>query len=235
MLIEKKCRLSMVQEGRIKTDSLLWNDFIKGDEDSFRLIYTTYVQTLFKYGCHFVKDEALIKDCIQDVFVDLTKYRSRLSSTDNIKLYLYKSLKRKIVRTLGTKKIFGLIDDEKMPFYYDVSVEEELMDSEIKRQRVEILVRALDGLSPRQREAIYLKFVSGLSYEELGKVMQMNYQSVRNLVFRGLEKLRLGFPRELFLFFLPLRRYFSDAKKEPAPTCLVLPPRHQDTKVHKDS
>lgn len=203
----------MVQESRIKSDTVLWNDFIKGDEDSFRLIYTTYVQTLFKYGCHFSQDEALIKDCIQDVFVDLTKYRSRLSSTDNIKLYLYKSLKRKIVRSLGTKKIFGLIDDEKMPFYYTVSIEEELVDREVKQQRTEILARALDGLSPRQREAIYLKFVSGLSYEELGKVMKMNYQSARNLVFRGLEKLRLGFPKELFLFFLPLRRILPVSRK----------------------
>jgi RNA polymerase sigma factor (sigma-70 family) len=203
----------MGQENRIKSDSVLWSDFIKGDEDAFRLIYTTYVQTLFKYGCHFAQDEALIKDCIQDVFVDLLKYRPKLSSTDNIKLYLYKSLKRKIVNSLGSKKIFGTIDDEKMPFYYVVSVEEELVDSEIARKRIEILSKALNGLSPRQREAIYLKFVSGLSYEELSKLMQMNYQSARNLVFRGLEKLRLGFPRELFLFFLPLRCFFSDSKK----------------------
>lgn len=203
----------MVQENRIKSDTLLWSDFIKGDEDAFRLVYTTYVQTLFKYGCHFTQDEALIKDCIHDVFIDLSKYRSRLSSTDNIKLYLFKSLKREIVNSLGTKKIFGIIDDQKTPFYYAVSIEEELIDSEIKQQRVEILDKALTGLSPRQREAIYLKFVSGLSYEELSKVMQMNYQSARNLVFRGLEKLRLGFPRKLFLFFLPLRQLFSVPKK----------------------
>ena len=202
----------MGQENHFKSDIELWSDFIKGDDDAFRLIYKTYVQTLFKYGCHFAQDEALIKDCIQDVFVDLSKYRSRLSSTDNIKLYLYKSLKRKIISSLGTKKIFGLIDDEKMPFSYTISVEEELVDSEIMRQRVAILEKALNSLSPRQREAIYLKFVSGLSYEELSKLMQMNYQSARNLVFRGLEKLRLGFPRELFLFFLPLRGLFSGAK-----------------------
>ncbi|MEI7830210.1 MAG: sigma-70 family RNA polymerase sigma factor [Prolixibacteraceae bacterium] len=203
----------MGQENCIKSDTQLWNDFINGDEDAYRLIYATYVRTLFKYGCHFAKDEALIKDSIQDVFVDLSKYRSRLNSTDNIKLYLFKSLKRKIVRSLGSKKLFGLIDDEKIPFYYTVSVEEEIVDSELKRNRIELLEKALNGLSPRQREAIYLKFVSELSYEELSKVMQMNYQSARNLVFRGLEKLRLGFPRELFLFFLSLRRPLPDSTK----------------------
>ena len=86
----------MGEEYLFNADTMLWNDFIKGNEDAFRLIYTNHVQSLFKYGCQFTHDEALIKDCIHDVFIDLSKYRSGLSPTNNIKLYLFKSLKRKI-------------------------------------------------------------------------------------------------------------------------------------------
>lgn len=64
--------------------------------------------------------------------------------------------------------------------------------------------KSLLTLSPRQKEAIYLKFVSDLSYVDLSKVMKLNYQSARNLVFRGLEKLRESYPKSLFLFFLQL-------------------------------
>lgn len=66
-------------------------------------------------------------------------------------------------------------------------------------------------LSPRQKEAIYLKFVSNLSYEEISKVMQMNYQSARNLVFRGLEKLRQSYPKDLIFIFL-LSNHFGLCK-----------------------
>lgn len=202
----------MGKEYPINSDTSLWNDFIKGNEEAFRLIYNSHVQSLFKYGCNFTSNEALIKDCIHDVFIDLSKYRSRLNPTNNIKLYLFKSLKRKIINSLGDKKIFGAIDQEKLPFHYAISVEDELIENEFEQQRHQQLDKAMQTLSPRQKEAIYLKFVSDLSYEELGKVMQLNYQSARNLVFRGLEKLRESFPKSIFLLFLPLKSLASKGK-----------------------
>lgn len=192
----------MGKEYQLNSDTLLWNDFINGNEDAFRVIYTNHVQSLFKYGCNFTVDEAHIKDCIHDVFINLSKYRTGLGATNNIRLYLFKSLKRKLISSLGEKKIFGAVDREKLPFHYSISVEDELIDNEFKQQQYHQLEKALAGLSPRQREAIYLKFVSDLSYEELSKVMNLNYQSARNLVFRGLEKLRESFPKSLFLFLL---------------------------------
>jgi len=192
----------MRREYQINSDTLLWNDFIQGNEEAFRVIYSSHVQSLFKYGCNFTNDEALIKDCIHDVFIDLSKYRSGLGATNHIKLYLFKSLKRKIISSLGEKKIFGSVDQEKLPFHYSVSVEDELIDNEFEQQQYQQLEKALSALTPRQREAIYLKFVSDLSYEELSNVMQLNYQSARNLVFRGLEKLRESFPKSLHLFCL---------------------------------
>ena len=202
----------MGREYQINSDTLLWNDFIKGNEDAFRLIYHSHVQSLFKYGCHFTQDEALVKDCIHDIFVDLSKYRSGLSTTNNIKLYLYKSLKRKIIRSLSKGGIFGTLDPEKLPFYYTISDEDALINNESEQQRYQQLDKAMLTLSERQKEAIYLKFVSELSYEELSKVMKLNYQSARNLVFRGLEKLRASYPKSLFLFFLPSIRLISMCK-----------------------
>ena len=204
----------MGREYQINSDTLLWNDFKEGNEDAFRLIYNSHVRSLFKYGCNFTHDEALVKDCIHDVFIDLSKYRSGLSATNNIKLYLYKSLKRKIISSLSKGGIFGTIDPEKLPFHYAVSVEDELIDHEFEQQRYMQLDNAMLTLSPRQKEAIYLKFVSDLSYEELSKVMKLNYQSARNLVFKGLEKLRESYPKSLFLFFMPLRYLISGTNPE---------------------
>jgi len=101
---------------QIIPDSLLWKEFIHGNEDAFRLIYQGHVQTLFKYGYNFTHDEALIKDCIQDIFVDLMKYRSTIGSSDNIRLYLFKSLKRKIIRSLHKGEIYRHLESDKIPF-----------------------------------------------------------------------------------------------------------------------
>ena len=192
----------MGREYQINSDSSIWNDFIKGDDLAFRLIYNLHVLPLFKYGCHFTHDEALVKDSIHDVFIDLSRYRSTLGPTNNIKLYLFKSLKRKIIGSLTKAQNLGILDPERLQFHYTLSVEEEIVKSEFELQQTRQLKKAMLTLSPRQKEAIYLKFVSDLSYEEIGKLMDLNYQSARNLVFRGLEKLRESYPKNGLLFFL---------------------------------
>jgi len=191
----------MGKEYQINSDTLLWNDFIKGNEDAFRIIYNNHVHSLFRFGCHFTINEALVKDCIHDVFIDLAKYRSGLGTTNNIQLYLFKSIKRKIIRAQRKSGLFDPIDMEKLPFYQTLSSEELSVESETDRLVYLKLDKALSDLSPRQKEAIYLKFNSGLSYEELSQVMQLNYQSARNLVFRGIEKLRESFPKNMLLLF----------------------------------
>ena len=56
-----------------------------------------------------------------------------------------------------------------------------------KRQLVR---RLLDQLSPRQREALTLYYIEEKKYEDICEIMNMNYQSLRNLMHRGLTKLR---------------------------------------------
>jgi len=48
----------------------------------------------------------------------------------------------------------------------------------------------LDQLSPRQRKAIVLYYIEEKKYEEICVILEMNYQSVRNLIHRGMSKLR---------------------------------------------
>ena len=192
----------MDDSNQFKSDTILWNEFIDGDENAFRLIYEGHVQALFKYGCNFTRDEPLVKDCIQDVFVDLMKYKSTISSTNNIMLYLFKSLKRKIIKALQKRDIYHHLESDKIPFLYTLSSEEEIVEDENLKNRFHQLELAMSNLSPRQKEAIYLKYVSNLNYQEISILMQMNYQSARNLIFRGMEKLRESFSKEIILFFL---------------------------------
>lgn len=179
----------MREATRFTTDTQLWNDFLSGSTEAYKTIYNTYVQSLFKFGNHFTKNEELIHDCVHDVFIDLHRYRKNLKTTNNIKLYLFISLKRKLFKILNEEGRYVPLDAENLSFFYSLSVSTEIED-DLKSKQFELLEKAMLGLSNRQREAIYLRFVTGLSYEELSKVLHMNYQSARNLIFRGIEKLR---------------------------------------------
>ncbi|HUX59476.1 MAG TPA: sigma-70 family RNA polymerase sigma factor [Bacteroidales bacterium] len=174
----------------ITSDTLLWNNFRSGDEKSFENIYRTYVKPLYHYGSKFTNDKNFVLDCIQEVFVDIFTHRHNLGETNNIKLYLFVALKRKIICSLHKNNLIQSFPDEILPFLSIYSSENEIPDFETDPGKINKLNKALKMLSPRQKEAIYLRFVSELRYEEMCQIMNLNYQSVRNLVHRAIEKLR---------------------------------------------
>ncbi len=93
---------------------LLWDDFVAGNDVAYKTIYNTHLQSLYKFGLHFTRNEDLIQDCVHDLFIDLHRYRSRLKKTNNIKLYLFISLKRKIIRALGKERRYMQLNSGNM-------------------------------------------------------------------------------------------------------------------------
>src|SRR5690606_36156630 len=94
--IEDRGKPSAATENQHKDEAAIWEAFKKGNESAFIYIYETYFDQLFVYGKQFTRDEDIVKDAIQDLFITLRKSRAGLGSTDSIKFYLYKSLKRLI-------------------------------------------------------------------------------------------------------------------------------------------
>ena len=172
-------------------DQDLWTKFLNGNEQVLSLIYLRHVNALFDYGCKITPDRDLVKDCIQDIFCTIIKNRQTLSSTDNIRLYLFKALKRKIVREIQKSSKFQNVDSEN-GIGFDISFLHSFDHTEIEltdRQKKE-LVEAVESLTARQKEAIYLRFTRGLDYKEISMVLNLNYQSSRALIHRAIGKLR---------------------------------------------
>ena len=66
----------------------------------------------------------------------------------------------------------------------------------------ERILEMLQTLNPHQKEIIYYRFEEGLSYEEIGTLMNMKTQSVQNNVQRAFKKLRETFSADDVLLFL---------------------------------
>jgi RNA polymerase sigma factor (sigma-70 family) len=78
---------------------------------------------------------------------------------------------------------------EELPFiasYQYLDDQDDTEDEEIKEK----FEHAISMLNPRQKEAIYLRFQLDLSYEEISRLLGINYQSARNLIHRSILKIR---------------------------------------------
>jgi len=167
-------------------DAKTWDAFRQGNQAAFAYIFQSYFSKLYNYGKKFTKDEAVIADTLQQLFVDLWQKKKSLSATDQIGFYLYKSFRRALLRNLK-KQTFATLSTN---FETTLSREAQLIEEQLNAEQNTALKKALDQLSDLQREIIYLKFYNNLSYPEIGEVMEMSTTRVYDCVYKALHSLR---------------------------------------------
>ena len=165
-------------------------DFRGGDTYAFSKLYNLYVYLLFNYGCRLTTDTELLKDCIQEVFVKIYNMRTELDTVANFKSNILISLKNKLCDESRKRVNLSSVAIEELDIISSDNVENDYIANEKTALDNVFVAQMLDKLSPRQRKAILLYYIEEKKYEDICEIMQMNYQSVRNLIHRGISKLR---------------------------------------------
>lgn len=179
-------------------DLTLWGKLKEGDRAAFEEIYRAHAATLLKYGRKFSRNDQLIEDCVQDLFVELWRNREGLGMTDSIHFYLLVALRRKVIKNLSTsQKRLSEAEPTEVDFDAEITVDQQLIEEELSTERATQLKEAMEKLSKRQKEVIYLKYITGLDYEDISEVMGLNYQSARNLVSAALRAMK----KQILMFF----------------------------------
>lgn len=172
-------------------DSALWSELKKGDEKSFSLLFEKYYEHLIRYGNSFSTHYEKVQDCVQDVFADIWLYKHSLNDTPNVKAYLLSSVRKRIARLHERDRIFNkTTSTDAIEFLFDFSIEHQLIVDESIVDKVTQLNKLINLLAPRQKEALYLRYHQGLSLEEIADLLEVNYQSANNLLYRAIVSLR---------------------------------------------
>ncbi len=188
-----------------KPDIEIWRMFKKGNEGAFNFIYEKFFPVLFKYGHRFTKNREIVKDAIQDLFIELRASGQNLSDTDSIKYYLFKALRWKIQQYLNRKRKFPGRD--RLPGELDFEIidspEIVLIQQQTDEEKKIKLQKALQSLSKRQKEAIYYFYYEGLTYAQVASIMGMsNIKSARNLIYKAIDALKKIFSTIMLLMLL---------------------------------
>jgi len=184
-------------------DQEIWNRFLEGDKDALSRVFINYHDDLFNYGMKLASDTDIVKDAIQDLFLKLWKNRQNLHAVQILKPYLFKSLRRHIHDSIELNKPWHSIrPEEEAVFQVEYSHEDFLIDQQINNENYQKVICALNQLTPRQREAIYLRYFEDMDFENIAQVMDMNVQSVRNVIYRGIQVMRDLMLLQAFFFML---------------------------------
>ena len=166
----------------------LWLRISNDDREAYSRLYTFYYSRFYNYGRKFTAEETLIEDSIQEVLLEIWRKRKEISSIEFPATYFYASFRHLLFRRLKSEKNLAkveLFDDEPV-FSIDHIIIARETDDEVKAK----LTEALTSLTPRQREAIFLRFYEELSYEEVAKVLDISVKATYKIIARALLHLK---------------------------------------------
>jgi len=173
-------------------DSELWEALRSGRRQALDGLFRTHYHHLYNYGLKFCADPELARDGIQELFITLWNSRSSLSQAHSVKAYLLTSLRRILLRSLQSERSAKRRGTEysEMQLRPALTAEDFIIHREAENERRARLQEALDVLTDRQLEVLYLRYYNGLTNEEIASVLDINNQSVRNHLTRALGRLK---------------------------------------------
>jgi len=170
----------------------LWILFLEGDIQAFHSVYSFHYQMLYNFGLKFLRP-AKVEDCIHDTFLNILYYKDKIKNVKNVKAYLFKSFRNQAIKLLKDDKLdFNLIEGS-------IPQEEDNRDKEALLSQLKELILQL---SPREREIVYLKYFQEFNNKEIAELLEIKYQTVRNILADAIKKMRVlgeDFVQLLFL------------------------------------
>jgi RNA polymerase sigma factor (sigma-70 family) len=168
----------------------LRDEFLAGNESAYSSIYELYAKDLYAFGLSLRAKQELIEDAIHDIFVEIYTHRENLQKVDNLKFYFLAAFRNRLFFLLKKETHSFEITEKDMQGLEEKNFQELWIEKEDETEKQLLVKRLLSELNKNQKEALYHRFVEGLSCDEIALLMNINYQSAKNLIHRSIKKLK---------------------------------------------
>ncbi|MNG82962.1 RNA polymerase sigma factor [compost metagenome] len=188
-----------------------WKKFLKGDRNSFEKIYNSNFKSLFLYALRFSKDDDLIKDVIQNVFINFWEKRNYIKEVKNVTVYLHRSVRNELLnrKRQEDKYAFDVLDEQVYAFDFELPLEARIIKKEELKETRQRLKHALKNITDRQKEILYLKYVKGMTFEEISDTIGITVKASYKLHARAISSIRQNFGNNHYSIAFLISLYFS--------------------------
>jgi RNA polymerase sigma-70 factor (ECF subfamily) len=176
-----------------RTDAQVVRDVLAGDREAYRLLVRRYGDALHGHALRMSGSADEAADLVQRAFVQGFRKLHTCKDPDRVGAWLFR-----ITANLCKDHLRRGHHSRNVPLAPLAGVVRGTADPEADAQATETrrrVWRALQSLTPEQREAFVLKHVEGRSYEEIAAVMDLSVASLKMRVHRAREALK-GLLRE---------------------------------------
>ncbi|MHA7109409.1 RNA polymerase sigma factor [Sunxiuqinia elliptica] len=174
--------------------------------DGYKYLYANFYPSLCSFASSFFKQNDLVEDIVQDVFIRLWRSDSKFNSTRALKSYLYFSVKNACLNSIRDNSKLSDIDfssdnEIQAMVLEDKSIEQLLIEEEFYRQ----IHVAIEKLSP-ERKRIILLSLEGFSNKEIAEELDISINTVKSLKLRAYSVLRKELSWSVLLFLIKMMK-----------------------------
>lgn len=175
-----------------------WRQLRQGDEQAFKSLFELLWKDLYSYAARLMQSRDEAHDIVQELFIRLWENRYQLSEVENIKPYLYQSVRNMVLNRI---KISQIRDQHLEAFKGMTPINANTTEDMVLGAEAHTnLMKSLDLLPERMREIFYLNRIEQVPVSAIATQLNLSEQTVRNQINLALKRLR-DLPFILFLLF----------------------------------
>jgi RNA polymerase sigma-70 factor (ECF subfamily) len=182
------------------SDALLVERTVAGDQKAFELLVIKYERRIQRLIGRMVRDVDLVEDIAQETFIRAYRALAQFRGEAQFYTWLYRiavntskkflmDLKRNPTVSENSFKTAG--DDETSPVENELTSPETPEAVLASKEIAEMVNSVMDALPEELRQAITLREIEGLTYEEIAAAMNCPIGTVRSRIFRAREAISL--------------------------------------------
>ncbi len=155
-------------------------------EDLFIKAYDDHSDAIFRH-CYFrVFERERAKELTQEVFIKTWEYLKNGQDVKNLRAFLYRVANNLVIDESRKKKVNSLEAMQEQGF----DPKDNTHDRLLKFVEGGEMIRLLDQLEPKHREAISMRYLDDMDIKEIAIALRETENNVSVRLHRGLEKIR---------------------------------------------
>ena len=180
----------------LDTDAMLVERTVAGDQKAYELLVIKYQRRIQRLIGRMVRDVDLVEDIAQETFIRAYRALAQFRGDAQFYTWLYRiavnTAKKALMElkrdpTVSENSFKSADDDETSPLENELTSSETPEALLASKEIAEMVNAAMEALPEELRQAITLREIEGLSYEEIAEVMSCPIGTVRSRIFRARE------------------------------------------------
>ncbi|MES1216875.1 MAG: RNA polymerase sigma-70 factor [Bacteroidota bacterium] len=158
------------------------------DESAYKELFFRLYEPLKKFAIGFVKSAESAEEIVSDVFIEIWKRRTSLMEIDDLKVYMYISVRNGSLHKTKQLKKTATVSLEDFSYQFTsnyIRPDEAMLNSEL----VQKIESAINGLPPRCKLVYKLAKEDKLKYKEISSILQISIKTVDNQLATALKKI----------------------------------------------